>query len=63
MREGVRDDREGDAGRGRAWSEGGSEGGQGGREMKEGEADRGEQRIREELLREGREERNEGGGR
>ena len=30
----------GDAGRGRAWSEGGSEGGQGGREMEEWAANR-----------------------
>ena len=55
------------AGRGRAWSEGGSGGGQGGRETKEGEVDGGEQVVREgvkeEVLREGREERNEGGGR
>ena len=59
--------REGDPGRGRAWSEGGNGGGQRGREIKEGRQIGGEQGVREgvkeELLMEGRDERNEGGGR
>ena len=59
--EGGREGREGDAGRGRAWSERRWAG----REINEaGEADRGRARNESEggIIKEGREERNEGGG-